>query len=98
LAGERPRRRKARGDADDHAEHDQAQSRPKRHGQHVPAGRAERHADADLLGLARDVVGDHAVDAQDDEREAETGESAEDEEAQAWFRVRELLEELGQCP
>ena len=57
----------------------------------LPARRAERHADAELVGAPRDVERQHAVDAGRRERQAERGEGGEQRHREA--RLHDFLAE-----
>ena len=50
---------------------------------HLRGGGAQRHADADLLRLARDPIGDDAVDSERGENQAERGEAADQQHEEA---------------
>ena len=64
---QQPRRREPDGQADEHQLQSLADVQP----EDVAARGAERHAHADLAVALRHVVGEHAVDADDGERERE---------------------------
>ena len=59
------------------------------HADHVPARRAERHADADLVGPLRDEVGHDPVDADGRDHQAEAAE--EDEQGHVEAALRQQL-------
>ena len=83
----------------DAAERDSDDRQPERAADHAALylrrGGAERHADADLLRLARYPIGDDAVDSQRGENQAERREAADQQDEEAAGRygvVHDLLE------
>ena len=75
------RRHQARQPEGERKPHDQAgadgqHAAPEDHGEHVVPLRAQRHADADLVGLLRDHVGHHAIHADGREQQRQHTENA----------------------
>ena len=84
LAGDYASQRESARGAQDYADGDGYEALADDHVENVGGRCAQRHADADFLDAARDGIGDHAVNADQGQRETDSSEDDEQDASQAF--------------
>ena len=68
------------------------------HSGNVAGRRADRHPNADVVGLLRDRVGHDAIDAEDRQRQPQAGKHGEECEVEARTSVDPVVQHSLDCP
>ncbi len=83
LADDGPRDGEADEDANDDARDNNSEAMFQNHLKNIGRCGAESHADADFVGTARGGIGDHAIDAEGHEKQANRGKRGDKKKAEA---------------